>query len=173
MIRFVKIAAVFSIILGISQSLYAFSKIYLLPEVEVSGADLKMSDISVIEGKDSALLYDINISGIAEKKGIVDKREIHGIITGMGFSSFVIYGNGVRISSSKITEEFLKPEKNLVIQRGDPVKISVVKNGVTVEMQGKSLSSASIGERVKIRINKNKVLTGTAASKGQVFLELK
>lgn len=173
MIRLVKIAAVFFIIFGISQSLYAFSRIYLLPEVEVGGADLKMSDIAVIEGKDSTLLYDIDISGIAEKKELIDKREIHGIITGMGFSGFVIYGNGVRISSSKITEDFVKSEKDLVIQKGDPVKISVIKNGVTVEMQGESLSPGAIGESVKVRINKNKVLTGTAANKGRVFLELK
>ncbi|MFA5518199.1 MAG: flagella basal body P-ring formation protein FlgA [Spirochaetota bacterium] len=173
MMRLVKIAVVFFIVFGISQSLYAFSKIYLLPEVEKSGADLKLSDIAIIEGKDSGLLSNIDISGIAEKKGLIDKREIHGIITDMGFSGFVIYGNGVRISNNKITEVFLKPEKDFIIQKGDPVKISVIKNGITVELQGKSLSSVSIGEGVKVRVNKNRVLTGTAASKGQVFLELK
>lgn len=69
MIRFVKIAAVFCIIAGISQNLYAYSKIYLLPEVEVNVEVLRMSDIAVIEGNDSALLYEIEIPGIVEEKG--------------------------------------------------------------------------------------------------------
>lgn len=173
MIRLVKIAVIFSVILGISQSLFAFSRIYLFPEAEVSGETFKMSDIAVIEGKDSTLLYDIDIPGIAEKNRLIDKREIHEIISGMGFSEFVIYGNGVRVSSSKIKEGFLKPEKDLTILKGDSVKVSVIKNGVLIEMQGESLSPGSIGESVKIRINKNKVLTGTVAGKGRVVLELK
>lgn len=173
MIRFVKIAAVFCIIAGISQNLYAYSKIYLLPEVEVNGEVLRMSDIAVIEGNDSALLYEIEIPGIVEEKRIIDKREIHEIISKMGFSGFAIYGNGVSVNSSKIIEDLFKSEKDLVIKKGDSVKIAVIKNGVIIEMQGESLSPGSIGESVKVKLNRNKVLIGTVAGKGRIVLELK
>lgn len=153
---------------------YGSSKIYLLPEVEVTGDNIKISHIAVIEGTEAVSISDLVIpSYLVKNEGIIDKREIYGIITDSGYSGFVIFGNGVRINIRKEEKVFSDNVKDYAVNKGDNVDIIVLKNGVKIEIQGESLSRGQVGEVIKVSAGKKRIINGTVTGKRRVVLELK
>ena len=161
------------LISGFTDNIYAISKIYLLPEVQIDSESLKMSDIAIIEGPDSISIYDLEIPGSYVKRtGIIDKSKIYDIISDSGHTGFVIFGNGVRINIPKKNYGLSEINKDYAVKNGDSVDIVVLKNGVKIEIQGESLSRGEVGEIVKVRTGKKKILNGKVVGKRRVVLEL-
>jgi len=162
------------IILLFTVNISADSKIYLLPEVERGGESLKMSHISVIEGSDAGSIYELEIPGSYVKgSGIIDKSDIYEIISGSGYSGFIIFGNGVRINPRVENYSLNVTEKEYAVKKGESVDIVVLKNGIRIELQGESISQGEIGETVRVMAAKKRILTGIVAGKRRVVLELK
>ena len=162
------------LISGFNDNIYAISKIYLLPEVHIDNESLRMSDIAIIEGPDASSIYDLEIPGYyAKKTGIIDKSKVYDIISGSGYTGFVIFGNGVRINIPKKNYSLSGIKKEYAVKKGELVDLIVLKNGVKIEIKGEALSSGEIGETIKVKSGKKKVLNGTVAGKRRVVLELK
>jgi flagella basal body P-ring formation protein FlgA len=58
------------------------------------------------------------------------------------------------------------------LRQGDPVKIRVLKNGASVEVQGKTRSAAKVGSTVAVETEAGAVFTGTLISPSVVEVKL-
>ena len=172
MIRVVKIFSAMLIVLILFSSSFADTRIYLLPEVDISGDSLKIGDIAVIEGPESSSIFNLVLTGKKSGSVIIDKREIQAFLTGKAFSKFTIFGNGVRVTFSRESEKEAEAGRENVINTGDTVEITLFKNGVRVEVQGLSLAGGAIGDTVRVRVGKGRVLNGVVKGRGRVLLEI-
>ena len=172
MLRLVKIEFAMLLMLLSCSSLFANTKIFLLPEVEIGSSELRIGDIAVIEGPEASAIYDVVLAVRINSSIIIDKREIKSVLTERSFYGFSIFGNGVRVTftSGSGSEGEVKNEN--IINNGDPVELTLYKNGVRVEVKGVSLASGAVGDTVRVRIGKGKILNAVIRSKGRVSLEL-
>jgi len=172
MIRLVKIFFAMLLVLLMYSSIFANTKIYLLPEVEIRGNILTIGHIAVIEGPDSSSLFNLELTGRKSGSVIIDKREIQSFLTGKDFSKFTIFGNGVRVTFTGETDKESGLSRENVINSGDTVELTLFKNGVRVEVQGISLAGGAIGDTVRVRVGKGRVLNGIVKGRGRVLLEI-
>ena len=63
-------------------------------------------------------------------------------------------------------------KKENIVNNGDTVEVTLLKNGVRVEVMGVSLAGGAIGDRVRVRIGKGKILHGIVKGRGRVLLEI-
>jgi len=172
MIRVVKILCAMLLVLVMFSSSSANTKIYLLPEVDISGNILKIGDIAVIEGPESSSVFNLVLTGRKSGSVIIDKREIQAALTEKAFSRFTIFGNGVRVTFTRESEKEAELIKENVIKTGDSVELTLFKNGVRIEVQGLSLAGGAIGDTVRVRVGKGRVLNGVVKGRGRVLLEI-
>ncbi len=172
MIRVVKIFCSMLFVLLIYSSSFANTRIYLLPEVKISGNSLKIGDIAVVEGPESSSVFNLVLTEKRSGSVIIDKREIQTFLTEKDFSKFTIFGNGVRVTFSSDSEKDAEVSRENVINSGDTVELTLFKNGVRVEVQGQSLAGGAIGDTVRVRVGKGRVLNGIVKGRGRVLLEI-
>jgi hypothetical protein len=141
----------------------AYTRIYLLSEAEINKENLIVSDICKMEGDNVNLISNTIIPAELYSDNIVDNRELYDFLSTGSDNKLFIFGSGVNIKKSILTKEIVT-EKAVLVERGKLIELSIKKNGITIEMKGKALSSGSENDEIDFRLTTGKVVKGKIIS---------
>ena len=132
--------------------LYAAVRVYMLPEVVISGNDVYVQDICKIEGAGSAKYLELAIPAAYFADNIIDRAELERFMKSCFNDDLSVFGNGTMISWDRQNESRKTVYKERVIKRGDPVQVVVNTGNITIRLTGKSLSDGAVNDEVEIKL---------------------
>ena len=137
----------------------AYTRIYLLSDIDLNGENLLISDICKIEGDNIELISGFVISPDLYKDGIIENRELYNFLQQKLKGQMIIFGNAINIR--KISPE-TQPIKEVIylVKKGQTIGLLLKKNGIIIEMKGKALGSGTENEEIDIRLSTGKVVKG-------------
>ncbi len=142
-----------------------------MSEVEISKENLIISDICKMEGDNIDSIANLIISPDLYRDSIVDNKELYDFISLTISDKLYIFGSGVKIKKTIIKKEseLVKP---VMIEKGDTIELTILKNGITIEMKGKALNSGCEKEEIDFRLSTGKVVKGkiTSFKKADIIL---
>jgi hypothetical protein len=154
-------ALIITLVIFCTMPLNAEVRIFLYPTVEHDSTPLKVCDIAFIENnEDTAVkVREIIIDRSIFKDGFIDRRELETVLSKKGPEGelYTIFGTATRILPK---EDDPKPEREIIVYKGDRVGVTVQRKGILVELNGTLLSDAAAGDRVTVELSKNRYIKG-------------
>jgi hypothetical protein len=133
-----------------------------MSDVTISKEDVKVCDISKVEGDNADFISDIIIPPELYIDKIIDNKRLYDFLNSNLNEKVFVFGTGVKIKHN------FKNKKSVVdsplIKRGDMITLSVRKNGITIEVKGKALSNGKEKDEVDFKLSSGKVLKGKIIS---------
>ena len=166
-----RLAAIFLMVL-IPLSALGEVRIYLLPEVELSGNEVRLGDIAKIEGAEPGKIRELMLPESIYRDTLVDRKEINDFLSGRIPESFFIFGNGVKTHFLLPEKTVIEDEKILLVKKGQSVNLTVRKGPIIIEISGKALGDGYENDDVEIRIKNGRIIKGRALSEGKVAATL-
>lgn len=141
----------------------SYTRIYLMSEAETSKENLVISDVCKIEGDNIDLISNLIISPELYRDSIVDNKELYDFLSLTISDKLYIFGSGVKIKKNLIIKES-ELTKKVLVEKGDTIELTISKNGITIEMRGKALTSGCEKEEIDFRLSTGKVVRGRITS---------
>lgn len=132
--------------------LYAAVRVYMLPEVIISGNVVYVQDICKIEGSGSAKYLELAIPAAYYADNIIDRAEVERFMKSCFNENLSVFGNGTMISWDLAQDVKKEINKNRVVRRGDSVQVVVNSGNITIRLTGKSLSDGAVNDEVEIKL---------------------
>lgn len=149
----------------LSSSGFSYTRVYLISDVTVNKEDVKVSDISKVEGESADIILDMIIPTELYIDKIIDNKRLYDFLNSNIDDKVFVFGTGVKIKHNRPS---IKSGRGLVnpplIKRGDMINLSIRKNGITIEVRGKALSNGYARDEVKFKLSSGKVLKGKIIS---------
>ncbi len=133
---------------------FADFKIFLYSQHRMKEENLYLKDLASFDNK---TLMEIEIPSAVYEDGFVDKKEIMDIVKSATDEAFFIYGSAVRILPDTEVNDV---RDQFYVHRGDTVDIVIKRKSISIEMIGKVLINARIGQKVNVEVDNKKILNG-------------
>ena len=139
-------------------NVFSYTRVYLMSDVTINKEDVKVSDISKVEGDNADFILDIIIPPELYIDKIIDNKRLFDFLNSNLSERVFVFGTGVKIKHNfKNKKSEIDPP---LVKRGDVITLSVRKNGITIEIKGKALSNGSAKDEVNFKLSSGKVLKG-------------
>ncbi|MBN1500947.1 MAG: flagella basal body P-ring formation protein FlgA [Spirochaetes bacterium] len=140
--------------LAVSDLCSADFKIFLYSQHKIKSDKLYLKDVASFSRKD---IMETEIPLAVYEDGFVDKREIMDLVKSVTDETFFIYGSAVRILPDSQVNDV---RNQFYVRRGDTVDILIKRKSISIEMIGKVLINARIGQKVNVEVDNKKILNG-------------
>ena len=144
--------------------LFAAVRVYMLPEVLISGNAVYVQDICKIEGPGALKYLDIAVQPGCYRDNLIDRVELKNFLKSCFNEDVTVFGNGTMISwelKHEIKKEIVTAR---AVQRGDLVQVLVNTGNIKIRLTGRSLSDGAINDEIEIRLKSGKrircIITG-------------
>jgi len=148
-----------------NSTVFSYTRVYLMSDVTVNKEDVKVSDISMVEGDNADFILDIVIPPELYIDKIIDNKRLYDFLNANLSEKVFVFGTGVKVKHNfknfKSSKSEVKPP---LIKRGDTVTLSIRKNGITIEVQGKALGNGREKDEVRFKLSSGKILKGKIIS---------
>ena len=152
---------------------FSYTRVYLMSDVTVSSEDVKVSDISMVDGDNADFISDMIIPPELYIDKIIDNKRLYDFLNASQSEKVFVFGTGVKVKHNfknfKNTKSSVKPP---LIKRGDVITLSVRKNGIIIELKGKALSDGGEKDEVDFKLSSGKVLKGKIISSSEADVSL-
>ena len=154
-----------------TSGLYADVKIYLYPNVKISGAELHVGDIGFVEGSSEGAekMRECVIDRKYFCDAIVDRKELIEIASGEIDEPFIVIGSAVKLMEADGAE---KAEREVLVYKGDRVEVVLARRGIVLEFSGVIQADAAKGERVVVDMGKKGCVKGVLSADKKVEVHL-
>ena len=161
MIRY-RFAITLLLLFFLNSSGFSYTRVYLMSDVTINKEDVKVCDISKVEGDNADFILDMIIPPELYIDKIIDNKRLFDFLNSNLNGKVFVFGTGVKIKHDfKSAQSSIKP---LLIKRGDVITLSIRKNGITIEVKGKALSNGKEKDEVDFKLSSGKVLKGKIIS---------
>jgi len=137
----------------------AYTRIYLLSDIDMKNENLLISDICKMEGDNIDLISGLIISPDLYEDGIIENRELFNFLQPKLNGQMFIFGNGINIRKSLFKNQSVK-NKIFFVKKGQIIGLLLRKNGIVIEMKGKALGSGTENDEINIRLSTGKIVKG-------------
>lgn len=169
--KIVHAALIFITIICLNIDAAAYTRIYLLSDIDLEKANLLVSDICKMEGDNISLISDMVISPELYSDGLIENKELLDLLSPKLNGKLFIFGSGVQVRKKIINPESVKTV-NILIKKGQTIGLLIRKNGITIEMKGKALSNGSENDEIDIKLPTGAVLKGRITSDKKADISL-
>ena len=146
--------------------------IYLYSRYMKTNDQIKLKDIASVEF-DTAKHIGIGKKIIPYnlyRDGFIDKTELHRFLNQHYSDIIFIYGNSTRVFSHQ--QIFRKQTPVIKIIQGQQLQVIVKKGMIRLEIIGKAMQNGTVGEKIKVKVRNNKIISGIILKDGQVEVAL-
>ncbi len=154
-------------------------------DIKSPEAKLTLGDIASIEcsAEDCAPLISKTIDEKYYNDGFIDKDEISEIVKSSNNDLLIIYGSAVRIikdsnvpSINTLNDINIK-DLEIVVKKGDLATLTLMRNGISIEIYGKAMSDGRIGDIITVEVKltnaaRAKLIKGKVSGRNQVEVEI-
>ncbi len=171
MIRFLLTLLLVSVV----SSVYADTRIYLIPRVVSPGEELQLGRFARIETsvRGNRETGDILIDKSLYEDGHIGRGELSELLEKHIDGPFTVYGNGVAIVTDREFRRGMSGSgEQVVVKKGKTVRLVVRRNGVAVEVIGEAMRDGRVGEIIPVKIDRSRTVNGTVSSRKLVIVML-
>ena len=148
---------------------FSYTRIYLMSDVSINKEDVRVGDICKVDGDNTSQVSDMVIPPELYIDKIIDNRELFDFLNSNLNEKVFVFGTGVKIKhtfnfKSQQNQDKASLVKPPLIKRGDILTLSIRKNGITIEVQGKALSNGDARDEVNFKLLSGKVIKGKIIS---------
>lgn len=165
------IAFIFFIILCFNIEASAYTRIYLLSDIDLEKENLVVSDICKMEGDNINLISNVVIPSSIYSDGLIESAELMNLLSRKLDGKLFIFGTGVQVRKKAVNFEAGKVI-NVLVKKGQVIGILVRKNGVSIEMKGKALADGAENDEIEIKLPSGVILKGRIISEKQADIVL-
>jgi flagella basal body P-ring formation protein FlgA len=169
-VKAVQAFAILFILFSFNVNALSYTRIYLMSDIEVNKENVTVSDICKMEGENINLISEMIISPELYSDDIIDNKELYDFLSAKINDKLFIFGSGVKIKKNNNIE--IEQARTILIKKGEMIGLLIKKNGITIEMKGRALSSGAENDEIDIRLSTGKIMKGriTADRKADVAL---
>jgi len=148
----------------LSSNVFGYTRIYLMSDVTISKEDVRVCDISKVDGDNADMISDMVIPPELYIDKIIDNKELFDFLNSTSNEKVFVFGTGVKVKHNFNFKNKPGLAKPSLIKKGDLMTLSIRKNGITIEIKGNALSNGDARDEVNFKLLSGKVIKGKIIS---------